>query len=180
MPMETGRRSSSNKKSLATVILALIVACACFSSGTATAALMKADKVVVFKGKRLLMLMKEGEILKVYRVALGKQPNGHKMKTGDKKTPEGTYVLDARNSDSKFYRAIHISYPNENDVQNAQKLGYSPGGDIMIHGLSEKLKKMGKLHRTADWTDGCIAVTNPEIEEIWSLVPDGTPIEIKP
>ena len=146
----------------------------------ASAAFIKADKVVVIKSKRLLMLIKEGEILKAYRVSLGKQPNGHKAKVGDKRTPEGTYILDSRNLDSKFHRAIHISYPNELDILNAQKRGVSPGGDIMIHGLSEKLKDMGKFHITSDWTEGCIAVTNSEIEEIWQLVPDGTPIEIKP
>lgn len=145
-----------------------------------SATLVRADKVVVIKSKRILMLLREGEILKVYRVALGKQPNGHKTKTGDKRTPEGTYILDSRNSDSRFHLALHISYPNVSDIMNAQKRGVTPGGDIMIHGLSDKLKSAGKLHRTSDWTDGCIAVTNPEIEEIWQLVPDGTPIEIKP
>lgn len=146
----------------------------------AAASFMKADKVIVIKSKRLMMLIREGDILKIYKVALGKQPNGHKTKVGDKRTPEGTYLLDTRNSDSKFHLAIHISYPSESDIMNAQKRGVLPGGDIMIHGLSEKLKTIGKLHRTSDWTDGCIAVTNPEIEEIWKLVPDGTPIEIKP
>jgi murein L,D-transpeptidase YafK len=142
--------------------------------------LPKADKVVVIKSKRLMMLLREGEIVKVYKVALGKQPNGHKSKAGDKRTPEGSYILDTRNSDSKFHLALHISYPNESDMLKALKLGVPAGGDIMIHGLSDKLKNMGKLHTASDWTDGCIAVTNPEIEEIWHLVPDGTPIEIKP
>jgi len=150
------------------------------SSKEAFATLGKADKVVVIKSKRLLMLLNEGDILKIYRVSLGKQPNGHKIKAGDKRTPEGSYTLDSRNVESKFHLALHISYPNESDIRNAHKFGVRPGGDIMIHGLSDKMKKLGKLHRTSDWTDGCIAVTNSEIEEIWKLVPDGTPIEIKP
>ena len=146
----------------------------------ALASLEKADKVIVIKSKRILMLMKDGEILKAYMVALGKRPQGRKIKAGDKRTPEGTYVLDSRNPDSRFHRAIHISYPNDSDVQVAQKLGVPPGGDNMIHGLADNFKKIGKQHRFSDWTDGCIAVTNQEIEEIWRLVPDGVPIEIKP
>lgn len=124
--------------------------------------------------------MKDGEILKAYRIALGQQPEGHKTVAGDKKTPEGIYILDKRNQDSKFHLSIHISYPNESDVLNAKKAGVSPGGDVMIHGLPNGLRSVGKLHRTMDWTDGCIAVTNSEMEEIWQLVPDGIPIEIKP
>jgi murein L,D-transpeptidase YafK len=147
---------------------------------TTSAALNKADKVLVVKSKRVLMLLRQGEILKTYRVALGKEPNGHKTKAGDKRTPEGAYRLDARNPDSKFHLAIHISYPNGSDMLNAHKTGVSPGGDVMIHGLPNNLARVGKLHRLSDWTNGCIAVTNSEIEEIWQLVPDGTPIEIKP
>ena len=151
-----------------------------FGPEKVSAALIKADKVVVIKSKRLLILMRDGEILKAYKIALGKQPKGHKTNAGDRKTPEGIYILDSRNPDSKFHRSIHISYPNESDILNAQKLGVSPGGAIMIHGLPDSLASIGKTHRTWDWTDGCIAVTNTEIEQIWRLVPDGTPIEIKP
>ncbi len=151
-----------------------------FGPEKSSAALIKADKVVVIKSKRLLILMRDGEILKAYKIALGKQPKGHKTNAGDRKTPEGIYILDSRNPDSKFHRSIHISYPNESDILNAQKLGVSPGGAIMIHGLPDSLASIGKTHRTWDWTDGCIAVTNTEIEQIWRLVPDGTPIEIKP
>ncbi len=141
---------------------------------------MKADKVVVIKSKRVLIVMNRGEILKAYKIALGKRPDGQKMKAGDRRTPEGRYVLDSRNSESRFHKSIHISYPSESDIENAHKLGAAPGGDIMIHGLPDKFKDLGKLHTLSDWTDGCIAVTNTEIEEIWQLVPDGTPIEIKP
>jgi murein L,D-transpeptidase YafK len=150
------------------------------SPGKIAASLIKADKVVLIKSRRILMLMRLGEIFRTYRVALGQKPKGQKMKAGDKKTPEGTYILDSRNPDSKFHLAIHISYPNKSDAQNARKLGVSPGGGVMIHGLPDDLRRIGKLHRLSDWTNGCIAVTNPEIEEIWRLVPDGTPIEIKP
>jgi murein L,D-transpeptidase YafK len=148
--------------------------------GKALATQVKADKVIVIKSKRILMLMRDGEILKAYKIALGKQPKGHKINAGDKRTPEGNYILDSRKPDSKFHKSIHVSYPNESDILNAKKRGVSPGGAIMIHGLPDKLEDIGKSHRTWDWTDGCIAVTNTEIEEIWQLVPDKTPIEIKP
>ena len=145
------------------------------------AAVIKADKIVVIKSKRVILLMNNGEILKAYRVALGKHPVGRKNKQGDQKTPEGIYIIDSRIPDSKFYLALHISYPNDSDMKNAQKLGLDPGRDIMIHGLPNGLgKKIGKLHRLTDWTDGCIAVTNSEMEEIWQMVPDGTTVEIRP
>lgn len=164
------------------VAVIMIAACAvlwiglvdCFSS------LAKADKVVVIKSRRVLMLLKDGEIFKTYKVALGKQPEGHKVKAGDRRTPEGSYVLDSRNPNSKYHLALHVSYPNVSDVRQAQKLGVSPGGGIMIHGLPNGFGSIGKLQGLLDWTDGCIAVSDQEMEEIWRLVPDGTPIEIKP
>lgn len=162
------------------VISVMVFGCWLFQPVAASASLARADKVLVIKSKRLLILMRNGEILKAYKVALGKHPNGHKTNAGDRKTPEGSYILDSRNTESKFHKAIHISYPNEKDVLEAQKLGVSAGGAIMIHGLPDSLASMGKDHRNWDWTDGCIAVTNSEIEEIWRLVPDGTPIQIKP
>ena len=158
----------------------LILSCGFIAPHESSATLQKADKIVVLKSKRLLLLVQEGEIVKAYKVALGKKPVGQKMCAGDKKTPEGTYTIDSRNADSKFHKALHISYPNETDLLNAHKKGVSPGGDIMIHGLPNHKTDIGALHRSFDWTDGCIAVTNSEIEEIWQLVPDGTPIEIKP
>jgi murein L,D-transpeptidase YafK len=138
------------------------------------------DKVIVIKNKRVMMLLKDNRIVRSYRVALGKQPVGTKVRAGDHKTPEGSYTLVSRNAKSKFHLSMKISYPNEADVQNAKNLGTSPGGGIMIHGLPQGLGDIGKLHRHWDWTEGCIAVTNSEIEEIWKLIPDGTPIEIKP
>jgi len=141
---------------------------------------MKADKVIVLKSKRELILTKGRRFLKTYRIALGGQPEGHKIQEGDQKTPEGNYILDWRNPDSNYYRSIHISYPNESDVLQAEKLSVPPGGDIMIHGLHNDLTWMGKFHSLKDWTRGCIAVTNQEIEEIWQAVEDGTPVEIRP
>jgi murein L,D-transpeptidase YafK len=152
----------------------------CFSPALSSAALPKADKVLVMKGKRVLNLLRKGKVLKSYRIALGEKPVGKKICTGDKRTPEGKYVLDCRKADSKYYLALHISYPNEGDTKKAEQLGMLPGGDIMIHGLPEGYDDVDQLHRITDWTDGCIAVTNKEMEEIWMLVPDGTPIEIRP
>lgn len=156
-----------------------ILSCLLFSS-IASAALNKADKMVVIKSKRVMMLLKDGEIIKTYRIALGKNSNGRKTQAGDQKTPEGNYIITSRNSHSKYYRAINISYPNESDIQNAKRLGVFPGNSIAIHGLPKELEDIDKFHRRLDWTDGCIAVTNHEIDEIWNLISDGTPIEIKP
>lgn len=140
----------------------------------------KADKVVVLKSKRVLFLLKEGEIIKTYKIALGKDPVGHKTRLGDNKTPEGAYTLSSRKYSDKYHLTIFISYPNESDTERAKNLEVSPGGSIAIHGLPKGLASLNKLHRKMDWTSGCIAVTNDEIEEIWRLVEDGTLIEIKP
>lgn len=151
-----------------------------FFNAEALASINKADMVLVIKSKRIMMLLKEGEILKTYRIALGKNPNGHKTRQGDNKTPEGRYTLTERNANSKYYLSMLISYPNDKDIMNSKKLGLSPGGAIAIHGLPKDLEDLGSLHRYMDWTEGCIAVTNSEMREIWELVSDGTPIEIKP
>ena len=140
----------------------------------------RADRVIVLKTERKLILMHAGQQLKTYSIALGSEPVGPKTRLGDHRTPEGVYVLDRRNPKSSFYRAIHISYPDARDRARAQRLGVSPGGDIFLHGLPNRYGWIGKAHRAKDWTDGCIAVTNREMDEIWRLVPDGTPIEIKP
>ena len=140
----------------------------------------QADRVVVLKKQRTLTLMKDGQALKTYSIALGGEPVGPKEREGDHKTPEGVYVLDRRNPKSKFYRAVHISYPNEEDRARARKLGVSPGADIMVHGLPNGFGWLESLHRQRDWTDGCIAVTDQEMDEIWRAVADGTPIEIRP
>ena len=137
-----------------------------------------ADKVVVLKSHRQLLLMRGDEVLKTYIVSLGGDPVGPKTRHGDNKTPEGTYILDRHNANSQYHRSIHISYPNADDVARARKLGVSPGGELFIHGLPNEFH--GHSDALGDWTEGCIAVTNAEIDEIWRAVADGTPIEIKP
>jgi len=124
-------------------------------------------------------LLSHGKVLKTYKIALG-DPNGNKIQAGDKKTPEGVYTVDGKNPHSLFHRALHLSYPNAADRERARKLGVSPGGDIEIHGLPARYAWLGSAHRAMDWTTGCIAVTNPEIDEIWNMVAVGTPVEIRP
>lgn len=140
----------------------------------------RADSILVEKAARRLTLYRAGKLLKTYAVALGGAPTGAKEREGDQKTPEGKYVIDSRNPRSRFHLSLHISYPSAADKARARKAGVNPGGDIMIHGIGEGFGWLGALHRKSDWTLGCIAVTNEEIEEIWSLVPNGTPIEIRP
>jgi murein L,D-transpeptidase YafK len=137
-----------------------------------------ADKVLVLKGARRLLLIKGNEVLKTYPISLGGNPVGLKIREGDRKTPEGSYVLDRHNAHSLYHRSIHISYPNAEDVARARKLGVPTGGDLFIHGLPNDFA--GPSQQLGDWTNGCIAVTNAEIDEIWQVVTDGTPIEIKP
>ena len=141
---------------------------------------VRVDYVLVEKAQKRLTLFSEDMLIKTYEVALGRNPEGPKLTEGDKRTPEGRYIIDARNADSKYHLALHISYPNEIDREITRIAGVQPGGNIMIHGTGEELAWMGKFHDVVDWTDGCIAVTNEEIEEIWKLVPDGTIIEILP
>jgi murein L,D-transpeptidase YafK len=138
------------------------------------------DLVVVRKADRRLDLLSSGSIIKTYQIALGGEPVGPKEQEGDEKTPEGVYTIDYRKEDSSFHRALHISYPSAAEQQQAEAYGVDPGGLIMIHGLPNGLGFVGRLHRMLDWTDGCIAVTNSEIEEIWQIVPDGTSIQIEP
>ena len=141
---------------------------------------LQADKIVVVKSTRTMTLLSGNRILKTYKVALGTAPVGPKRIEGDHKTPEGDYVIDSRNSQSRFHLSLHISYPSAADQQRARALGTRPGGAIMIHGLPRSFAYLGALHRQTDWTDGCVAVTNAEIEEIWKLVPVGTKVEIRP
>jgi len=139
-----------------------------------------ADKILINKKERQLTLLSTGKVLKTYRIALGGNPNGPKERQGDNKTPEGTYFIDARNKDSRYHISLHLSYPNERDRRRARARGVSPGGDIMIHGIKNGYSSVGELHTEYDWTKGCIAVTDEEIEEIERFVPDGTPVEIRP
>jgi murein L,D-transpeptidase YafK len=140
----------------------------------------KVDRIVVLKSKHTMTLMTRGQAFKTYKVALGRGSVGKKEQKGDNKTPEGEYVIDQKNGNSRFHLSLHISYPSPADAKRARELGVDPGGAIMIHGLRNGLGWIGFLQRYVDWTEGCIAVTNSEIEEIWRLVPLGTPIEIKP
>ena len=140
----------------------------------------QADRIVVEKSARTMTLRRDGKVLKTYKVALSREPVGAKEREGDHRVPEGQYVIDSKNSASRFHLALHVSYPNAADRERARKLGVKPGGNIEIHGLDSKYAWVGSLQRRVDWTDGCIAVTNSEIEEIWSLVRVGTPLEIRP
>jgi murein L,D-transpeptidase YafK len=146
----------------------------------AQSGLPKVDRVLVLKKERTLNLLSGDKVVRSYRIALGGNPVGPKTRQGDHKTPEGNYILDSRNAHSQFYRSIHISYPNTRDREAAAKQGVSAGGDVFIHGLPNGYKWVGEGHRLKDWTDGCIAVTDEEMDELWRRVPNGTPIEIRP
>jgi murein L,D-transpeptidase YafK len=141
---------------------------------------IKADRVLIVKGERQLYLLRKGMIYRAYSIDLGRDPDGPKIKEGDGRTPEGEYVLDWRNPNSRFYRSIHISYPNWQDAERARELGVRPGGLIMIHGLPDHLPVTSRDDLPRDWTEGCIAVNNRAMDEIWAAVEDGTPIEILP
>jgi len=161
----------------------LLFSLACIAGWTADKTTVppakKADRIVVEKSARTMKLMLGTEVLRTYKVALSREPIGAKEREGDHRVPEGLYVIDSKNSHSRFHLALHISYPNATDREKARKLGVKPGGDIEIHGLG-KYGWVGSLQRQVDWTDGCIAVTNSEIDEIWPLVPVGTALEIRP
>jgi murein L,D-transpeptidase YafK len=138
------------------------------------------DKVLVLKREHKMVLLRQGKELRTYPIALGRNPVGAKERLGDHKTPEGIYILDSKNSQSGFHLAMHVSYPNQEDRKRSIAEGVDPGGDIMVHGIKNGLGWTGRYHRWVDWTDGCIAVTNPEMDQIWTAIPDGTPIEIRP
>ncbi len=140
----------------------------------------QADYILVEKSARRMVLFSGVSEIKEYKIALGREPVGPKIKRGDNKTPEGIYFIDARNPESQYHLSLHISYPDRYDLMKAEVLGVDPGGSIVIHGAGERHAWKGKFHTASDWTEGCIAVTNEEIEEIWQLVPDGTMIRINP
>jgi murein L,D-transpeptidase YafK len=140
----------------------------------------RADLIEVHKAERRLELKRGGAVLRHYRIALGFDPVGHKEREGDGRTPEGAYVIDWRNPKSRFHLSLHVSYPDERDQARAAARSQSPGGDIMIHGQPNGLSRLTTGHPRRDWTVGCVAVTNREMREIWSLVADGTPIVIRP
>jgi murein L,D-transpeptidase YafK len=170
-------------KRLALILLGIAIVCAIgwgLWPGTALPLDAKADLVVVRKSARLIELYRGAELLKAYPVSLGRHPVGKKQQQGDGRTPEGEYRLDYRNPNSSFHKALHISYPKSDDVAAARMGGVDPGGLVMVHGMKNGLGWLGRLHRVIDWTDGCVAVTNREMDEIWRAVPDGTKIIIQP
>lgn len=137
------------------------------------------DLVKVDKSENAMYLMNNGEIVRRYHIALGENPKGHKQQQGDERTPEGKYFLDYKKEDSSFYRAMHISYPNDEDLANAKARGVSAGGLIMVHGQKNGMEKLAPITQQYNWTDGCIALTNEEMDEFMALVDVGTPIEIE-
>ena len=138
------------------------------------------EKVLVLKSAHQLQLLNDGKPLRTYRISLGKQPRGAKLMEGDKRTPEGIYWVDWRKISDRFNLAMHISYPNVADSVRSMREGVAPGGMIMIHGTPDTLDYPEQLFHTLDWTDGCIAMRNIDMREVWQLVPDGTMIEIRP
>ena len=184
------RKTADSRKLLmrriAKVVLCLIAAAAIaaliFARGRSTALPPGTviDRIVVEKAARKLSVFRENRQLKTYMIALGANPIGMKEEEGDTKTPEGIYAIDYRNPKSDFHLALHISYPSAEDIARATARSVSPGCDIMIHGLPNGQGWIGNLHREKDWTAGCIAVTDAEIEELWRITPDGTPVEIRP
>ena len=153
-----------------------------FSHANATPSLggSPIDKVLVIKSERKLHLVSAGQTLKSYRVSLGKQPDGAKLREGDKRTPEGFYWIDWRKTSDKYNLSMHISYPNIKDQANARQAGVPPGGMIMIHGTPIDDEFPEWYFHTLDWTEGCIAMKNDDMREVWNLVKDGTLIEIRP
>ena len=142
--------------------------------------LQPVDRVIVHKGKRLMELHRDGSIVASYKISLGLVPMGQKQREGDFRTPEGLYHLSRRNPNSEFFLSIQIDYPNDRDVARARKQGVRPGGAIMIHGQPNVPRKPRDYYTNVDWTEGCIAVSNSDMVEIWLMTPPDTPIEIKP
>jgi murein L,D-transpeptidase YafK len=158
----------------------VVVATTCLLLTTAVRATPQADKVLVQKSARQLTLLRNGKPLRVYHVSLGSNPKGAKEREGDEKTPEGLYTIDSRNAYSKYHLALHVSYPNAADRARARRLHVRPGGEIMIHGTPNRWRGLRVAFEHTDWTAGCIAVSDHDIEEIWKLVPNGTVVEIRP
>jgi len=155
--------------------LVLVASLACAQQPT-----VHADSILILKKDHALELLAGGKVIRTYKVAPGSGGLAPKEREGDGRTPEGHYVIDSRTAASHYHKALHISYPNADDRRRAAGLGVPPGGAVMIHGLPRGKGFVGPAHRLYDWTLGCIAVTDAEIDEIWSLVPVGTPVEIRP
>lgn len=149
------------------------------SIGQAVAETMdKADLVWVQKSKNMLLLLRDGEVVREYPISLGPNPHRHKRAEGDGRTPEGVYYINGRNPNSQYHLALQISYPNDRDKLEASRRNVSPGGQIMIHGQPNNLPPGAVLKR--NWTEGCVGMTNEDIREVWSMVDDGTPVYIEP
>ena len=158
----------------------LVLASLCWQAPINAGEFPVADKVLIEKAKRQLHLLKDGEPFRTFRIALGIRPVGDKQREGDFKTPEGTYLLDMRNPNSEFFLSIHVSYPDHEDVRSARAKGVDPGGAIMIHGQPNEPTRSEAYYRTQDWTNGCIAVSNSDMIDIWLMTENNTPIEIRP
>lgn len=140
----------------------------------------KADRVVVVKSEGKLYLYKVNQVLASYSVVFGANPKGHKQQQGDERTPEGRYFLDYKKADSAFHKAIRISYPNAKDIESARKRGVDPGGSVMVHGQKNGFAWASFIARYFNWTNGCIALANADMDAVWEAVDAGTPIDIKP
>jgi murein L,D-transpeptidase YafK len=161
----------------AITVLSIGIVCSNFAKGIDT---LTINKIEIIKSQRVLLVYHDSILIKSFKVALGRSPVGKKIKEGDKKTPEGIYIIDRINFKSRFHKSLHISYPNKDDSCNARKLNVAPGDNIMIHGLPGYFHWVGKYHRTFDWTSGCIALTDPEIDEIIALNPLNAVVVIRP
>ncbi len=162
------------------LLSAIAIVAACASQPGRAPLTQRADAILVEKAAHRLTLLRAGKPLRSYSVALGRSPIGDKVQEGDNRVPEGRFTIDRHLRGSRFHRALHVSYPDSAHAARAKALGVPPGGDIMIHGIRNGLGWVGRYHRLVDWTAGCVAVTEPEIEEIFAAVPDGTPVEIRP
>lgn len=163
------------------LVSTILFSCLLALSGTAIASdFPRADRVVVDKSERLLHLLDDGEIIRTFPIALGLRPEGDKEMEGDQKTPEGRYLLDARNPNSEFFLSIHVSYPDASDRAAARAKGVPPGGAIMIHGQPNEPSRSEAYYKTQDWTNGCIALSNSDMIDVWLMTDENTPIEIRP
>ncbi len=163
-----------------TRFLYLIMCLFCTSAFAQKMDIPQGNRIVVEKSRHLMHVYYNQESIVTFRIALGREPVGQKNCAGDKRTPEGIYSITEHKKDSGFYRALRISYPSEKDIARAKSKGCSPGGNIMIHGLQNGFSWVGRTHRTVDWTNGCIAITNNEMDILYNMVKDGATVEIKP
>jgi murein L,D-transpeptidase YafK len=172
-------RISLTTASASALLLGLLALGGCGKPVSRSQGNLPVDRILVLKREHRLELLSRGDLIKAYQVALGRA-DGAKVMAGDHKTPQGLYEVDSKLLHSRFHKALHISYPNASDIVRARHLGVNPGGAIEIHGLPWYFAWVGGAQHLVDWTDGCIAVSNSQIDEIWKLVPTGTPVEIRP